>query len=467
MSIPKEILAAVGMPESLDSPLGRFAFHDGLPAADSVDGLFDALDLVRAVEAFLVAMPGASLAAMRAGLRNVGVTSSRQIGVTAPRSTALYLTPDPDTAYGHTFLDLDTDGPTVVEAPPNALCVVDDFWSRHVTDLGLTGPDQGKGGKYLLLPPDHEEEVPDGYYTFRSPTFTNRAVFRALGGLEAIRQVRVYPLAQAAYPPPNEFVDLADRPHNTVHANDASFYDEVDVVIQEEPLEALDPERRGILASIGLVKGDVFGPDHRLRAILAQAAPLGAGIARTLAFRPRDPQAYLYPDSSWKRLPVGGGHEFLSEGARLLDARAAFHHLATVVTPAMAASPVGAGSAFAYTAEDADGRWLDGGHSYRLRLPRHIPAKTSWSVCVYDCQTRSLLATDALCPSVGSLSGTVEANADGTTDVCFGPTPPPGHEPNWIQTVPGKHWFTVLRLHGPLQPWYDQIWRPGEIERTG
>ncbi|GAA1416514.1 DUF1214 domain-containing protein [Catellatospora coxensis] len=464
MSIAKEILAAIGMPERLDTQLGQFGFHDGLPTADGVDRLFDALDLVRAVEAFLLAMPGAALAAMRAGLRNVGVTSARQIGVTAPRPSSLYLTPDPDLTYGQTFLNLDTDGPTVVEVPPNTLCAVDDFWFRHVTDLGLTGPDQGRGGKYLFLPPDHEEEVPDGYYTFRSPTFTNRAVFRALDGVEAIRQVRVYPLAQAAYPPPNEFVDLADRPHNTVHAGDAAFYDEVDVVVQEEPLESLDPERRGILASIGMVKGDVFGPDQRMRAILAQAAPLGAGIARALVFRPRDPQAYLYPDSSWKHLSVGG-REFLDEGARLLDARTMFHYLATAATPA--ASPVGTGSASAYTAEDADGRWLDGGHPYRLRLPRRIPAKTSWSVCVYDCQTRSLLITDRPQPSVSSLSGTVEADADGSTDVHFGPVPPPGREPNWIPTVPGKHWFTVLRLHGPLQPWYDQTWRPGEIERTG
>ncbi|GIG02134.1 DUF1254 domain-containing protein [Catellatospora citrea] len=469
MSIPKEILAAIGMPETLDTPLGRFAFHDGLPAQDGVDGLFDALDLVRAVEAFLVAMPGASLAAMRTGLRSVGVTSARQIGVTEPRlnSTSLYLTPDTDTTYGHTFLDLDTDGPTVVEVPPNSLCVVDDFWFRHVTDLGLAGPDQGKGGKYLFLPPDHEDEVPDGYFTFRSPTFTNWAMFRALDGVDAVKSVRVYPLSQAAYPPPNEYVDLADRPHNTVHANDATFYDEVDVVVQEEPLDSLDPERRGILASIGLVKGDVFAPDQRLRAVLDKAAPLGAGIARALAFRPRDPEAYHYPDSSWKRVFVGGSHEFLREGARLLDARAMFHYLATVVTPAMAASPVGTGSAYAYTAEDADARWLDGGRSYRLHLPRHIPAKTFWSVSVYDCQTRSLLVTDTPYPSVTSLSGTVEANADGTTDVHFGPTPPPGRESNWIQTVPGKHWFTMLRLHGPLQPWYDQTWRPSEVERTG
>lgn len=467
MSIPKEILASIGMPEKLDTPLGQFAFHDGMPSDDSVAGLYDSLDLLRAVEAFLVAMPGASLAAMRAGLRSVGVTSSRQIAITDPRanSGSVYLTPNTDTTYGTTFLDLNIDGPTVVEVPPNALCVVDDFWFRYLADLGLAGPDQGRGGKYLFLPPDHEEEVPDGYYVFRSPTYTAWAVFRALDGVPAVKTVRVYPLAQAAYPPPNEYVNVAERPHNTVHANDASFYEEVDTVVQEEPLESLDPERRGLLAAIGIVKGEPFTPDHHQRAVLDKAAPLAAGIARALAFRPRDAAAYYYPDSSWKRIFIGGDHEFLRDGARLLDARTVFHYLATVVTPAMAAAPVGTGSAYAYTAEDADGQWLDGGRSYVLRLPRHIPAKTFWSVSGYDCQTRSLLVTDDPYPSVSSLSGTVTPNPDGGVDVYFGPTAPPGRAGNWIRTVPGKHWFTMLRLYAPLQPWYDQTWRPGEIER--
>ncbi|MEV4414621.1 DUF1254 domain-containing protein [Catellatospora sp. NPDC049609] len=469
MSIPKETLAALSMPEQLNTPLGRFAFADGLPAPDSVGGLYDALDLMRAVEAFLVAMPGASLAAMRAGLRNIGVTSARQIAITGPRADArsIYLTPDTDTAYAHTFLDLNTDGPTVVQAPPNSVCVVDDFWSRHVTDLGLAGPDQGRGGKYLFLPPDHEGEFPDGYYVFRSPTYTNRAVFRALDGVESLRGIRIHPLDQTAYPPPNEFVDIGERPHNTVHANDATFYEEVDTVVQEEPLDSLDPERRGVLAAVGIVKGDVFAPDDRMRAILGKAAPLAAGMARALVFRPRAAEAYYYPGSSWKRLFIGGDHEFLQEGARLLDARAAFHYLATVVTPAMADPRVGTGSVYAYTAEDATGEWLDGGRSYALRLPRRVPAKTSWSVTAYDCQTRSLLATDQPYPSVSSRSGPVPANDDGSTDVYFGPTAPPGRESSWIETVPGRHWFTVLRLHGPLPPWYDQTWRPGEIQRTG
>src|SRR5262249_55673828 len=157
----------------------------------------------------------------------------------------------------------------------------------------------------------------------------------------------------------------------------------------------------------------------------------------------------------WKNAFIGGSYEFLRGGARLLDSRAMFHYFATVITPAMAAANVGAGSAYAYTAEDSAGAWLDGGKAYRLTLPANIPAKNFWSVDLYDCQTRSLLETHNPYPSVMSLTPEVTANDDGTSDVWFGPTAPPGKEANWIETVPGKAWFTILRLYGPLETWFD------------
>ncbi len=461
-----DAFAAISVPPEVDTPLGVFTSRDGLPTEDTVTAAYDTLDLMRGVEAFLSLVPGASMSAMRSGLRSAAVTRCTQIGITDPRlnSGTLYLTPNTDTVYGHTFLDL-AEGPVVVEAPPNSLCVVDDFWFRYVTDMGLVGPDGGAGGAYLFVPPGYQDEPPDGYYVCQSPTFTNWAMFRALGGLEDLRTVRVYPLAQADDPPVTEFVDIADIAHSTVHANDFSFYEEVDRIVQEEPLESLDPERRGLLAAIGIVKGRPFQPDERMRRILGQAAPLGAVIARTLVYKPRDPEAYYYPGSSWKRAFVGGSHEFLHEGAALLDARTALHYFATVITPAMVAAAPGTGSQYAYTAEDSTGAWLDGARSYRLHLPAPIPAKNFWSVCLYDCQTRSLLQTDNPYPSLGSLSGTVTSNDDDSVDVYFGPRPPTGTpEGNWIQTVPGKAWFTLLRLYGPLDPWFDQTWRPGEIE---
>lgn len=461
----QEEIARLASPNVIESPFGSLEFFDGVPTTDTVSTIYDAIDLMRGIEVFLNAVPGASLVAFRQGIRSIGVTSPRVIAYTDPRanSRALALTPNTETTYGTTFLDLKAWGPTVVEAPPESLCVVDDFWFRYVADMGIAGPDRGAGGKYLFLPPGYDGEVPDGYFTYRSPTFTNWVVLRALGGVPAMKQTRIYPLAQAQSPEPNEFVNWTDLAFNTIHANDFTFYEEIDELVQEEPVEALDPERAGQLAAIGIVKGQPFAPDDRMRRILEDAARIGAGMARTFAYASRDPDASLY--GSWMQGFVGGSYEFLRNGARLLDARTQFHYIGTVITPAMAHAQIGAGSAYAYSVHDANGDVLDGAKTYRLHVDPDPPAKNFWAVDVYDTQTRSLIQVEStIHPALASNSGTLRANDDGSYDLYFGPKTPPGMEANWVESIPGKSWFPVFRLYGPLEPWFDQTWRLNEFE---
>ncbi|WP_328525126.1 DUF1254 domain-containing protein [Kribbella sp. NBC_00359] len=458
-------IAQVSSAATVDSPFGPLEFFDGVPRPDTVSTAYDALDLMRGIDVFLNAVPGASLVAMRRGLRSAGVTSARIIGFTDPRanSRSLFLTPNTETTYGTTFLDLKAWGPTVIEAPTESLCVVDDFWFRYVADMGIAGPDRGQGGKYLFLPPGFDGEVPDGYFVYRCPTYTNWVVLRALGGVPAMKQTRIYPLSEAAAPEDNEFVNLAESIFNTVHGNDFSFFEELDELVQEEPTDALDAERAGQLAAIGIVHGQPFAPDDRMRAILSRAAGIGGGLARTIAYAPRDPDAVLY--GSWKVGFVGGSYEFLRNGARLLDARTQFHYLATVVTPAMAHAQVGAGSAYAYTIHDSNGDLLDGSRTYRLHIDPNPPAKNFWAIDVYDTQTRSLLQVPStIWPALASNTGTLQANDDGSYDLYFGPTAPPGKESNWVETIPSKSWFQLFRLYGPLQAWFDQTWKLNEFE---
>jgi hypothetical protein len=461
----RAVIATLSSPDRVASPFGTLEFFDGVPTPGTVSTVYDALDLMRGIEVFLNAVPGASLVAFRRGLRSIGIDSPRVIGYTDPRanSRALALTANTETTYGTTMLDLDAWGPTVIEAPPESLCVVDDFWFRYVADMGIAGPDQGQGGKYLYLPPGYDGEVPDGYFTYRSPTYTNFVVLRALGGVPAMKQTRIYPLAEAADPPGNDWVNIAEPAFNTIHANDVSFFEEVDELVQEEPIDALDPERAGQLAAIGIVRGHAFTPDERMRGILQQAAVIGAGMARTLAYAPRDPEAAIY--GSWKNAFVGGSYEFLRNGARLLDARTQFHYIATVITPAMAHARVGAGSAYAYTVHDANGDVLDGARTYRLHVDPDPPAKNFWAVDVYDTQTRSLLQVEStLWPALASNAGTLEQNPDGSYDLYFGPEAPAGKEANWVETIPGKSWFPIVRIYGPLEPWLEQTWRLNEFE---
>lgn len=238
---------------------------------------------MRGVQAFLNATPGASLVAMRKGLREAGVIGNA-IGIfeTLLDAKSLFLTGNTEVLYITAWLDL-KDGPVVVESPPDTLGIVDDFWFRYVTDMGLRGPNQGKGGKFLFLPPDYTGDAPTGYFVFKSHTYGLWLVSRGflVNGdpqpvAENVKQhMRLYPLAQAARPPEQQFVNLSGKAFNTVHANDFTFYEEVNTVVQEEPADALDPETLGLLASIGIKKGKPFAPDTRMKKILTEAAAVG------------------------------------------------------------------------------------------------------------------------------------------------------------------------------------------------
>jgi hypothetical protein len=323
-----------------------------------------------------------------------------------------------------------------------------------------------------VLPPGYNGEVPEGYFVARSRTYNLWLMGRgfAVNGdlkpaVESIKKnLRIYPLTQAKNPPETKFINGSGVELNTVHANDFSYFEELNEVVQEEPSEALDPERLGLFASIGIEKGKPFEPDARMKKILTEAAAVGNATSRAILFRTRMKDAHFYPDSAWVTT-FAGGYEFLSQpGVRNLDARTMFHYYATGITPAMALKMVGIGSQYAAAFVDSEGKPLDGSKTYKIHLPPNIPAKDFWSFVVYDNQTRSMLQTDEQFPSIGSQTKGIVVNPDSSVDVWFGPTAPQGHEANWVQTVPNKGWNVLLRLYGPLQPWFDKTWKPGEFE---
>ncbi len=467
-----EIPEAITIPDTVETRLGTLRFTDGFPDDASVERVFDNLDFQRGVQAFLTALPAASQHAQRTAVLGFGPANETILMTeTLMDSRSLFLTANSETVYGVCWLDLH-DGPVVVDLPPDMLGLVDDAWFHYVTDLGAAGPDHGKGGKFVFLPPDHEGASPDGDFVFKSATFGNILAVRGFlvegdpkPAVDNIEQhLRIYPFAAADNPPPNTFVDISGMSLNDIHSMDFSFFEEVNEVVQEEPNEAIDPETLGLLASIGIEKGKLFAPDERMRQILTEAANVGNATARALAFRCRLNDAFFYPDSAWCTPFIGGSHEFVHDGVRLLDARTFFFFYATGITPAMAAKMVGVGSQYAAAFVDANGQPFDGARTYRLHLPPAIPVKTFWSLVVYDNQTRSMLQTDQRFPSIGSQRAGIEINADTSVDVYFGPEAPPGKEDNWVQTWPGKGWNVILRLYSPLEPWFDKTWRPGEIE---
>lgn len=474
MKMTTEIPAGIAMPDKVDTRLGTLKFFDGFPDDASVEKLYNNLDFQRAVQAYLLGMAPVNQVANRKGIREVGPDNTTvPIFETMMNARSIFLTPNNNTPYTWFWLDL-RNGPLVVEVPPKVLGLMDDMWYRFVTDIGMVGPDKGEGGKYLLLPPGYKGEVPQGYFVVRSATYSNWIAWRTFlengdpkPGVDRVKQfTKIYPLSQAANPPKLTFVDVTGRDFNTVGPADYPFWEYLNQVVQEEPTESIDPTTLGIWASIGIRKGQPFIPDARMKAILTEAAAVGDATARAVTYRSREKGAYFYPDSNsaWCNPMNASGYTFERDGVHLLDMDTFFFFYATGITPAMDSKVVGQGSQYMAAFVDSKGNPLDGRKNYKLRLPPNIPVANFWSVILYDNQTRSMLQTDQHWPSVSSQTKGLVVNSDSSVDVYFGPKPPKGKENNWVQTVPGKGWNTLLRLYGPLQPWFDKTWRPGEIE---
>ncbi len=466
--VPTSILT----PDTVPSRIGTLTFSDGLPDDETVKKVYDHLDFARGVEAFMAGIPATSVEALKRGFTEAGFPPNGGIGITESRADArsVFLTANATVIYQWACIDVEA-GPMVIEVAPAVLGLVNDAYFRFLGDMGQFGPDQGKGGKFVVVPESYKAAVPSGYHVMRTRTLNNLVIIRSFlqnGDVAASvatqkAHTRIYPLSAAANPPAQKFFNISGLKFNTVHANDFSFYDELNEVVQHEPGDAFDPDTVGLFAAIGIKKGKPFAPDARMKAILTEAVAVGNATARSIVFAPRDPRQKFFPDRQWATGFLGG-YRFFDNGERILDGRTLFLYYATGITPAMAPSKPGVGSAYAYTARDATGAYLDGGKNYKVALPGPIPAARFWSFTVYDNQTLSLLETDQAGSGRDSTEPGLKTNPDGSATIYFGPAPPPGEEANWIQTVPGKGWNVILRLYGPLEPWLKLTWKPGDIE---
>jgi hypothetical protein len=465
------IPSSIPMPDKVETRFGTLTFFDGVPDQASTGKIYDNLDFQRAVQAYLLGLPAVSQWANRQGILRWGPANATvPIFETMMNARTLELTPNNNTPYTWFWVDL-RKGPLVLEVPPKVLGLVDDMWYHWTGDVGITGPDKGKGGKYLLLPPGYQGKVPKGYHVIRSATFSNWVAWRSFlvkgdpkPGVDLVKKfTKIYPLSQAGKPQTPKFVDVSNKAFNVVAPADYTFWEALNQVVQEEPTDPIDPTTLGFWASIGIKKGKPFAPDARMKKILTEAARVGDATARAIFYRWRTADGYYYPNSAW-RLGFIGGYQFEENRARLLDAYSGFFFYATGVTPAMDSKMVGVGSQYMAAFVDSQGNPFDGGKNYRLHLPPNIPVKNFWSVILYDSQTRSMLQTDQQWPAVSSQTKGLLVNPDGSVDVYFGPKAPPDKEKNWVQTIPGKSWNTLLRLYGPLEPWFNKTWRPGEIE---
>jgi hypothetical protein len=453
---------------------GDFEFRNSYPAGDAVEQLREALVFNRAVEAFLVQMHGVSWYRVWKGTSEAGAGTPNQLVIweRLMDCQTLLLTGNTETVYGICAIDLKRDGPVAIEGPAMMLGGVSDLWQREIMGIGPTGIDKGQGGNFLLLPPGYSGAVPDGYLTGRATTY---CVVLGVRGFQVegktdkavalMKTTRVYPLSAAANPPAMTFVNGSHREVDTIFSDSGQFFDDLAWMVDYEPHEIIPSHERFQLAAIGIGKGEPFHPDARRRKLFEEAAQFASAIARANSFASNDEARLVYPDRVWEWAFIGGSASWDSQGYVNTDRRAGFAYVAIGMSPAMVDKHIGAGSQYLWTPRDGSGAFLDGGKNYRLRIPADIPVRNFWSVVAYDADSRSILRNDQPFPSVSTYTGP-QANSDGSIDIHFGPKAPAGKENNWIQTMPGKGWFTLFRFYGPLEPFFDKTWKPGDIEQS-
>jgi hypothetical protein len=464
--------------ETLENGIGQLNFEAGYPTEKTIDTLYDELDFQRAVQAYLWALPMASYGAMADAHKKMGADTHTVIvadKLAEPRQ--LLLTANQDTVYMSGVLDL-RDGPMVMELPPGLLGTMNNIWQQPLVDLGGPfSPEQNRGGKFLILPPGYDGPLPaTHHHIVRADSnivvFYLRAIPKTKEDIpklvELIHTYRQYRLEEAADPPETRFVSMAGKDANFLTNEGFAFFETLARYINESPPREQDMAMLGMLESLGIVHGQPFKPDERMKKILTKGATVGRAMAKTLAYAPRVPDdvVYAYPGKrKWKKIffsdPTFHEPEYMA-----IDLRSKYAFEAIGTAKSMVVSVPGHGSQYIGAYQDADGKWLTGDNTYRLHLPKDVPANMFWSLTVYDNETRSMIQNEQDRPLVGSVHGAV-TNKDGTYDVYFAPKLPADvPEANWVQTTPGKGWFVYLRLYGPEQPYFDQTWIPGDAEKV-
>lgn len=501
-------------PDKVETPIGALDFQNGVPSVETAEKVRDALDFTRALNAYNNSFRGASAYALGKGFQSIGAEDNTVVIFSKLMdSNSLFLTANADTIYYLAAVNL-SKGPMVIEQPSNGLGAVNDMWFSWIIDIGRPGPDRGQGGKYLIVPPGYDGPLPEGgFYIAHSKT--NRVLYAARSFLvnndpkptvENIKKnLKIYPYTPGGFGtsiatalegkvkladnppiPETKFIEASGKAFNTIPPSDYGFFEMINENVQQEPATSYDVELAGQLAAIGIVHGKPFEPDARMKKILTAAAAVGNAAGRSLNWRyaVSHPDWAYYPGSKWGNMLFEGGAFFETPppqftkqgmfkpypptGARTLDSRTAFYYAYTLDSPGMIMRIPGVGSQYLMSFLDAAGDPFDGAKTYKVTLPPNIPARAFWSFTLYDNQSRSMLATPQRYPRAGSQkypSPAAEASGDGSTTIYFGPQQPQGvKRGNWIQTMPGKGWFTILRLYSPLETFFTKEWQPSEIE---
>ncbi len=454
----------------LPGRLGQVRFDGELPVRSDVGLVFDELDYQMACQAYLWALPLVSYAQWKTQHYEVfGATSSDLVLYVSYRDRLGLITANATTPYTLNFFDLSETGALVVELPAGPTAGgVSDFWQREIGVMGEMGPDKGHGGRHVIVPPGGTVPDAEGYFALQSTGMNVMFGFRTLDPDPArsralIDAVRIYPYEQRDDPPPTRVVTPDGRAWSGDQPRGLEYWDRLHRIYQTEIVDERDRFYLAMLKQLGIEKGKPFAPGQRLTAILEQASAAGELMAQANTFAKRFAGSRYWPDRQWDLAIVLDNSAQRGPDYDELLERASWFYEAVSFSEAMKSQVPGVGQAYLGAYADANGEWLNGGRNYTLHIPANPPAKLFWSATVYDIHTRCLIDNDQQCGDRGSRDPELAHNDDGSVDLFFGPTAPDGEQSNWIQTIPGRHWFSYFRFYGPLEAYFDRSWKLGDI----
>jgi hypothetical protein len=457
------------------SESSNYAFALGYPSEESAQRARDDSDINRAIQAYRFWYPTVSAEGIFQGNRDLGLLDNVAGGIAAAGPRTIAFTANSDTPYASAAIDV-SQSPMVIEIPAGPFIgLVDDHNQTWVADLGLPGPNAGKGDKIVILPPDFKGPDPRGFKAYHTETFKQLLAVRALPvngdqqtAIAALTKIKVYPLNA-----PNKLMTWTNTTEKNLNANclrwedNMQFWQVLSRIVNEEPVSSRYPAMSGMLAAIGIQKGKPFHPDGRMTTILKITARAGRDRMLVSAFASDRPDRFAWPDRKWEWAGlVPNTTQFETPMGLDLEARERWFIQAIVTSPAMFRRTEGAGSLYWFGDRDSSGAFLDGGKSYKLSIPQPVPNKLFWSVTAYDAQTRSEVQTDQDKAALRSMFELKNVSTSQPTDLYFGPTAPTRHEGQWIKTAPGHGWFAYIRIYGPEKAAFDGSWKPGDFEEV-
>ena len=452
----------------VDTRIGTLEFDNQYPTKESMSTILDNMDFHGATQAYLWGIPIASFANLQ--YYSDKVWKFRQgelVKYTNLEQKLGILTANATTPYIVATVNLSETGPFVIDLPAGAIAgMVDDFWQRPVTDLGLPGPDKGKGAKYLVMPPEHKGDTPKGYSVLNSPTANILIGIRLLDAdpkkaatLQA--KVRTYALKDAANPPKNLFPEPATK-YYMGPPRGMAFWERLHEILNREVVAERDRFFMAMLKRVGIEKGKPFKPTAHQKKLLEEAAFVGEAMAKANDLAKRSTEPY-WKGANWK-VALGLDPTQRTKNYDQLDERAEWMYEAVTTSAGMVTTTPGLGSIYLASYADKDGNFLQGDKNYTLHIPPNPPAKEFWSIAVYSWDTRTLIDNPQKGAAQSSRQDLVK-NADGSIDLYYGPKPPKGKEKNWVQTIPGQGWWVYLRFYAPTKAYFDKSWSMGDFEK--